>query len=237
MLPAVLTEIARVCPYLHGQAGPERGEQHSLIGELYAHWQSRTPEAGVHYWRARSWGMLMWQPAYACVLAVHCAHRALDLEHFWQTVCAGVTHSWTLPADAANSEASTPVITQAAQSLLRYHHAHYKQLVQLSRYSAKQAACMTVDCVLSALLLVAQHFKWSAHQLDAQTACWLDALGWQQHGSVMQVRLPSGACVPALNRQGCCQHFRLPGQEACSTCPRWPIPIRLEKIRLELEPT
>ncbi|WP_157314467.1 siderophore ferric iron reductase [Chitinibacter sp. GC72] len=237
MLAAVLTEIARICPYLHGQTGAARSEQHSLAGELYAHWQSATPAAGPHYWRARSWGMLMWQPAYACVLAVHCANRALDLQHFWQTARAGVTQAWALPADAVISETGTPLITQAAHSLLRYHHAHYQQLVQLSRYSAKQAACMTVDCVLSALLLPARHFNWSADQLDEQTHLWLDALQWQQHGQLMQVQLPSGACVPALHRQGCCQHFRLPGEQACSTCPRWPMATRLEKIRLELETT
>ena len=59
--------------------------------------------------------------------------------------------------------------------------------------------------------------------------------GLPRHGRLMAVELPDGLCRTALDRKGCCQHFRIPGAEACSSCPRWPAAERLQRIRQELQ--
>lgn len=209
------------------------GDQVALADELFSHWKMAQPLAGKHYWSARSWGMLMWQPAYLSVLAIYLGQVALDLNGIWQASRAGKTCGFTLPEQATHFGTQQEMINAAAQSLLRYHQRQHAHFNATQAYSAKQAACMTVDCVLSALLLPHRQFGWSNVQLARQRDHWLEALKLPRHGNLMFIPLHNTA-VPALNRQGCCQHFRIPGEAACSTCPRWPMPERIRRIKQEL---
>ncbi|WP_027467682.1 siderophore ferric iron reductase [Deefgea rivuli] len=233
MLQSVLDQVAVLLPALQGQLAAPRNQQNDLPAELLTHWQAAQPQAGKLYWCARSWGMLMWQPAYLTVFAVYASRTALDLSGFWQDAQVGITQGFTLPEEAAYRGAQHEIIPAAAQFLLDYHQRQYAQLNTIYAYSAKQAACMTVDCVLAALLHAQQHYAWSNSELAAHSEAWLEALQWTRHGNLMFIPLHENE-IAALNRQGCCQHFRIPGEEACSTCPRWPMPIRVEKIKSEL---
>ncbi|WP_297574992.1 siderophore ferric iron reductase [uncultured Deefgea sp.] len=234
MVQSALEQIANSFPALRGQFGNARGEQTQLAQQLLTHWQQAQPLAGPAYWRARSWGMLIWQPAYLAVFAVHQAHTAINLDGLWQAEQAGITNGFTLSTQPLAQGMPSDIIHAAAQSLLRYHQQQYAHLNALTPYSAHQAACLTVDCVLSALMLVFPEHEADHPALTKASEQWLTALQWLRHGNLMPISLPDDRCVPALKRQGCCQHFRLPQQEACSTCPRWPMPIRIEKIRQEL---
>jgi siderophore ferric iron reductase len=233
MLQPVLDQIAVLLPALQGRLAAPRNQQNDLAEKLLRNWQAAQPNAGKLYWCARSWGMLMWQPAYLSVFAVYASNAALDLSELWQNAQAGITQGFTLPEQAAHFGAQHEIIPAAAQSLQHYHQRHYAQLNSIYAYSAKQAACMTVDCILAALLYVQRHYGWSNSELAAQSDAWLAALQWTRHGNLMFIPLHERV-IAALNRQGCCQHFRIPGEEACSTCPRWPMPIRIEKIKCEL---
>lgn len=232
MLQRVLDQIAVLLPALQGRLAVQHSQQMDLSAQLFSHWQQAQPQAGKPYWRARSWGMLMWQPAYLSVFAVYASQAALDLNALWQDAQAGVTQGFALPEGAAQFGERDTLIAAAAQFLQDYHHTHYAQLNALQSYSNKQAACMTVDCVLAALLYAQQHYAWSNAELAAQRDAWLAVLPWPKHGNLMFIPHEERE-IAALNRQGCCQHFRLCGQEACSTCPRWPMPIRIEKIKQE----
>ena len=236
MLQSVLDQVAVLLPALQGRQTAQHQQQTELSAQLLRHWQAAQPQAGRPYWCARSWGMLMWQPAYLTVFAVYASRTALDLTSLWQDAQAGITQGFALPEQAAHFGAQHEIIPAAAQSLQHYHQRHYAQLNSIYAYSAKQAACMTVDCILAALLHAQQHYGWSNSELAAQSDAWLAALQWSRHGNLMFI--PLAECeIAALNRQGCCQHFRIPAETACSTCPRWPMPIRIEKIKCELANT
>ncbi|WP_373976173.1 siderophore ferric iron reductase [Chitinibacter sp. SCUT-21] len=234
MLPSVLQQIHAKFPALCGQCETQPSVQLDLAAQLMSDWKKRQPAAGKMYWTARSWGMLMWQPAYLNVIASYLSRSTFELTHLRQTVVDGFTTGYTLPESALQHGAGEELIRTAASALRQYHQQHLQQLCELERFSAKQAACLTVDCVLSALLWVQQYLGWSYTQLNAAAEQWLSALEWQKHGQLMPIEMPGSACSAALNRQGCCQHFRLPGEQACSTCPRWPMAERIEKIKLEL---
>nr|WP_314899518.1 siderophore ferric iron reductase [uncultured Deefgea sp.] len=245
MLQSVLDQVAVLLPALQGRQMAQHQRHHlkqlqllqvDLSAQLLSHWQAAQPQAGRPYWCARSWGMLMWQPAYLSVFAVYASHAALDLNGLLQDAQAGVTQGFALPEGAVHFGERDELIASAAQFLQDYHHIHYAQLTTLQTYSAKQAACMSVDCILAALLYVQQHYGWSNAELAAQSDAWLAALQWTRHGNLMFISLHERE-IAALNRQGCCQHFRIPGEDACSTCPRWPMPIRIEKIQCELANT
>ncbi|QLG87580.1 siderophore ferric iron reductase [Chitinibacter bivalviorum] len=232
-LTVALDQVAAVLPTLRGRVA-QTNAQPRLAEALYAHWQAAQPAAGRHYWSARSWGMLIWQPAYLAVLAVHQAQCALSLTGLQQSVSAGVTSGFTLPNQQLQCGGTDALIAYTANSLRIYHQQHYPQLNAVQPYAERLAACLTVDCVLSALLLANQIQRWPEQRLVQLAERWLTALQWTRHGALMQIELPAGRRVPALLRQGCCQHFRLQGEAPCSNCPRRPLDERIEIMRSEM---
>jgi siderophore ferric iron reductase len=230
-LLTLLGTIARCLPALQGRIGAPQPAQHGLAAALLQHWRASQPAAGHHYWTARSWGMLIWQPAYLSVLAVHLGHSTLSLQGLQQDLHAGHTSGFSLPEHATASGSEAELIVAAAQQLLAYQQLHLPQLQAEQAYSGYLASCLTVDCVLSALQLAAGTRAWHPAQQQRYATRWLEALQLTRHGTLMQVDVAPGQCCTALARKGCCQHFRLDGAEACSDCPRWPMPERLQRIR------
>jgi hypothetical protein len=46
------------------------------LAALHAYWQQAHTQAGPHYWPTCSWTLLIWQPIYFSVLAIHLGRRA-----------------------------------------------------------------------------------------------------------------------------------------------------------------
>ncbi|MFN4237826.1 MAG: siderophore ferric iron reductase [Vogesella sp.] len=230
-LAAVLQDVARLLPALHGRIAALPAAQPGLSAALLQYWHQQQAEAGPHYWAARSWSMLIWQPAYLSVLAVHTGHAALQLHGLQQDVHNGTTAGFSLPMHQPATGDEPQLIALAAAQLLAYQQQHLPLLQAGQAYSGYLASCMTVDCVLSALQMAAQDAGWCPLRQQQLAASWLQALQLTRHGNLMQVAVAPGQCRTALARKGCCQHFRLSGAEACCDCPRWPMPERLQRIR------
>ncbi|WP_051304856.1 siderophore ferric iron reductase [Chitinilyticum litopenaei] len=231
----LFSTLAGILPALQGRLAPAAAAQSDLPARLLAHWRTAQPQAGRIYWAARSWSMLIWQPAYLSVLAVHCGQAALPLAGLQQDVHGGGTAGFALPASQPASGETARLIAAAAAALLAYQDEQLPLLQSAQPYSAYQASCLTVDCVLSALQLASSTLGWDSRTELAWMEVWLAALRLPRHGRLMAVELPDGQCRTALDRKGCCQHFRIPGAEACSSCPRWPAAERLQRIRQELQ--
>ena len=78
-------------------AGIDNGR---AIGELYDYWREHFPEGGEPYWSVRSWTMLVWQPAFLAIAAVHGAGLSIDLLRLQQRRSGGVLAGFRLPTDA-----------------------------------------------------------------------------------------------------------------------------------------
>ncbi|WP_410499973.1 (2Fe-2S)-binding protein [Chitinibacter sp. S2-10] len=232
VLSATLDDVARAMPALRGRVVSGITAQPELAADLLTHWRLVQPAAGRLYWAARSWSMLIWQPAYLSVFAVYCSRVAVPLSGLWQDVSQGSTAGFAIAATTlTDSEADAVkqpdgLIAAAAHYLLDYQQEHLPRLQAIEPYSTYQAACMSVDCLLSALQIVAARLNWNAETVLLQADVWLDALQLQRHGRLMRIETVSGSCT-ALDRKGCCQHFRIPGETACASCPRRPMSERL----------
>ena len=101
-LGSLLLRLRRVLPGLDGRVGAPRADELTLehpqsVARLLAHWRAACPEAGRHYWAARCWTLLVWQPIYLQVLAVRLAGQAPCLDGLAQGVEQGFVAGFCLP--------------------------------------------------------------------------------------------------------------------------------------------
>ena len=185
-LDALLALAGSLVPGLDGRIGPVSGDirpgadNRATLRTLQDWWRLRHPETGSHYLALRCWGLLIWQPIYLGVIAVHCSDIAPDLDRLGQPVRDGFhrgLHSRTPRAVTRLSGTA-----QAEQLPLSYAGSArpiFGSSPNLLRLSpARRMACMQADCVLSALLAArANEDKAAVAWAHEQAADWLDRLG------------------------------------------------------------
>lgn len=241
-LAAVLQQVAQAMPALAGrvqpQTPPQQGQGGALAEPLLQWWQQAETAAGRHFWSTRSFSTLIWQPAYLAVLAVHVGGRALDLRDLRQQIHQGFAAGFFLPEAALLQAPAAEHLQLTAAGLLYWHQQYYAALNRCQPWSARQAACTTVDCVNAALLIAQEPCGWSHARLLQTSQAWQQALGLTEHGRIMLVDMQDtahtaseGGKVPALERRACCQYFRLAGAGLCDSCPRLPLPERQQRVR------
>lgn len=227
-------------PALHGSihCGASTDQKVSA-GRLVTALQSRYPEAGRAYWALRAWGLLVWQPAYASVIAAERAEGVLPL--------AGLQ----LEVDTAEADVSGFAVAaghgllpcaaaerrhRAAQQLLPVADALLQSVQACVPLHPKAARRLLADCVLAALLRLQ---RWvgrtgnpgqpiSNPALIAAGADWLTLLG--AGGESGYLSFNAGGHTPqlALDRRVCCLDDRRHGGSLCDTCPRL---ARAERVR------
>ncbi|MDC7689848.1 siderophore ferric iron reductase [Vogesella indigofera] len=241
-LPAVLAQLARILPGLDGQVGAPASSDITVdaanpapVAALLQHWQQAHPEAGPHYWGSRSWTLLLWQPVYLAVLAVHLAGCLPRLTGMAQRQHGGFVAGFSLP-DAGLQHGSEAVLIASAGAQLQALSQPLLELVnQHVKLHPKMAGRLLADCLLAALL--------HAQRCDAQLGNprllalapqWLAALAQPDASALMTVALDDGRQRLALERKVCCQHFRRCDGELCSTCPKLKPAARLALLKQEL---
>ena len=101
-LDALLALAGSLVPGLDGRIGPVSGDirpgadNRATLRTLQDWWRLRHPEAGSHYLALRCWGLLIWQPIYLGVIAVHCSDIAPDLDRLGQPVRDGFIAGYIL---------------------------------------------------------------------------------------------------------------------------------------------
>ncbi|PTT80626.1 hypothetical protein DBR42_19255, partial [Pelomonas sp. HMWF004] len=147
--------------------------------QLAATLQAQHPEAGRAYWALRAWALLVWQPAYASVLAVELDAGVLPLQGL----------RWLLApqaADVAGFTVPVAAFPAACPHERRALAAQQIQLLSASLLSAVQASMplhpkaarrMLADCVLAALLRAQPLTRRANDELLSTGADWLEKLG------------------------------------------------------------
>ena len=193
----------------------------AAINALLDHWVTAYPEAGRAYWSLRCWGILIWQPIYLSVIAVHATQRVLSLDNFTQSIESGWTRTIGIADHAPLHAEDSRLITLAAQQIDACCAHIFRELSPVIRINCHAARCMHADCVLAALLAVRTRY---AHLTDTQCEArgkdWLTALSLVGRGGFFAYTCTDGSNALALDRQTCCYHYRRHDGELCSTCPR-----------------
>jgi siderophore ferric iron reductase len=239
-LGQLLQQLAQALPGLDGRIDEAAADEFSLaaaspaIGQLLQHLRTRHPEAGPHYWGCRSWGLLLWQPAYATVLGVELAAALPDWTAMQQRLLPGMVAGFSLPAQPLRHETAASLRQPAATQLSAIAATVLPQLAAQQPLHAKLAGRLLADCVVAALLLL-QRLQPARDNaaIEQLTAQWLAALDLPQASGVWPVALEQGGERLALARRACCQHFRRCDGSLCSTCPKLQTAARVALLRKE----
>lgn len=205
------------------------------VRELVEHLRHAHPEAGPHYWSARAYSLLVWQPAYVAVLSVHLAGVLPSLQGLGQECCNGFVWGMTLPTATSCCASVEAMIPRAGHMLAQTGLAMADSLAHEISIHPKFAARLLADYIVAALLLVQrQHAELDNTAIRHWANQWLEAAGLTGCSDVMSVQLNDGQEHLALKRRACCQHFRRHDGGLCSTCPKLKPEERLVMIKREL---
>lgn len=206
-----------------------------LLADLIDSLRSAHPEAGRHYWAARSWSLLTWQPVSLCIGAAMTCNKRFPTEHLSQQTSACLVAGYSLQTDRFESAAEDKVIEQSAQYLRRYADILLEALTEQIRISPTLALRLLADRCLSILLLLQKQMGLAPDAIELLGQRWLHGLGVENYSAMMTVPLANGRQQLALNRKGCCQDYRRADGQLCSTCPRQKMPLRIQRLQQEFQ--
>ncbi|WP_120995016.1 siderophore ferric iron reductase [Stutzerimonas urumqiensis] len=235
----VLHVAARVLPGLTGEVGAPQGHQLSCgrpgnaaqVAALHGHWQRAHPEAGPHYWSARSWSLLIWQPIYLSLLAVHLCGRAPCLAQMGQSVADGSVYGFRLPAHCPYRGDQRALVACASEQLQAFVDSQLAEFNAVASIYPKMARLLVADCLRAALLLAQRHEPIPNEALLDAECTWLEALGLPGGGALVPLALDDGRQCLGMGRKVCCQHFRRTDGELCDSCPKLAADERLQRLR------
>lgn len=211
------------------------GDNGDLIQTLVSALQHQHPEAGRHYWSARSWGLLTWQPVLLVLAATEILQCRANLSCLGQKPQGHFVMGMMLGEGVL-----CPEVPSRAQAGAHLRDACDQLLAELNpviRMNPVLARRLLADRILATLLrmrpLLAERSHAAIYRLAQE---WLEAAGLEGASALTAFELPQGGSDLALDRKGCCQHYRLDGAELCKTCPRQPVSIRIKRLQEEWSP-
>jgi siderophore ferric iron reductase len=239
-LAELIARIAGGQPALAGRIGPAAagelvaGGDPAPMAALVDGWRQRHPEAGPLYWASRCWTLIIWQPLYLAVWAVHGSGAVPRLGTLAQRVRGGMVAGYALEAHEPETLPVAAAIRCAADEAGTVAARLYDDLTKQVRLHPKMASRLQADSLLSALLAVARaRPDWDADHTVALGEAWLDAMRLAGHSGVMTFDLPGGGRGLGLARKVCCQHFRRADGELCASCPKLEPEQRLLRLQEE----
>lgn len=237
-LRALFGRLRRLLPGLEGRLGaPLPGEldldRPQPLRALLEHWRQAHPEAGRHYWAARVWTLLIWQPVYLQVLARRLGAGVPQLAGLGQSVQRGVVAGFSLPAHRPLDGQPAERLERAGEELRRFCRQQYAQCAPLLGLHPEMARRLTADCLLAALLHSRALDGLTPRDTHQQADAWLRACALDGASGLLDVPRADGERALALDRRVCCQHFRRADGQPCDDCPRRSRAERLARLRGE----
>jgi siderophore ferric iron reductase len=200
----------------------------SDIERLRAHLSVNYPEAGARYWRARGWGLLIWQPIYLAVIAAHKCQMLLPLGEMSQDIpLSGIPSGVLFRGSQFKHGQVDDCVQQMAEELVTGCRKVYIYW-QLSGLPRKVADRIVADCVLSALLMVYPAQPVIAEELGD---LWLQSMGLRGAAGFIPYKNMLGERRLALDKKNCCFRYLCHGRAACDVCPRQTMAERLKRLR------
>lgn len=232
----LLLRVRSALPGLDGRIGSPRPDELMLdrpqsLAALLAHWQAAHPEAGRHYWAARCWTLLVWQPIYLQVLAVRLAGQAPCLDGLAQGVEQGFVAGFCLPDHRPLQGEPQRLLRHAGAQIRGFCEQAQAVSGPLLGLHPKLAQRLAADCVMAALLHSQRLDGCGNLQLCRAADVWLAACAMSGASGLLAVPLAEGGTRLGLQRKACCQHFRRADGERCDSCPKLPLAERERRLR------
>ena len=182
--------------------------------------QSNAPEAGLPYWRVRTWGLLLWQPLYIAVLSVYQVQAIPNLSRLIQRQQGNFTLGYQLPNNTIwQTYSSTDEAIAAVALQLKTLFEHYAQSLEQHTFARRPLLnALLADQVITTLERFAPTLApdQSSQWLYREGKRWCEAMG---------LTLPKNAerllqDDSAYQRKSCCLVFRCKAGVECANCPR-----------------
>jgi len=232
----LLLRVRSALPGLDGRVGSPRPDELMLdrpqpLADLLGHWQAAHPEAGRHYWAARCWTLLVWQPIYLQVMAVQLDDQSPELEGIAQGMQQGFVAGFCLPDHQLLRADAQHLLRHAGQQIRQFCAQAHAACGALLGLHPKLAQRLAADCVMAALLHTQRTDGCGNLQLCRRADAWLDACAMRGASGLLAVQLEDGGSRLGLQRKACCQHFRRADGELCDSCPKLPLAERTRRLR------
>jgi len=241
-LPNLLELAACALPGLDGKLDaitpelllPGAAGEAARLERLAWHWRRAHPEAGAHYWSARVWTLLVWQPVYLSLIGAHLGRCAPRLDGMAQLQRDGYVMGFRLPSHTPCTGDEDARLAFAAGQLRERLETQWQALAPIQPLHRKMAMRLAADYLLDGLLLVQRRRQLDNARVQQLRERWLRALDLEGASGLIEVRLDDGRTPLALERKVCCQHFRRADGSLCSTCPKLSADERMVRLRREL---
>lgn len=229
-------------PALRGdRAPPQAGaiciarDNLKTVTELYQHGQQQHPEAGRAYWAARCWTLLIWQPIYLTLAAVHGCRQLPDLQSMNQHTRNGIVAGFSLSKTRVQTKRDDKLIAAAAQDLKHLCEALQTECQNCFQLHSRLATRLAADTLLSGLIMLPTiNPQLKNNDILRLTEAWLHSLQWHGQSELMTVSINSNQQKLALNRKTCCFNYCCADGALCATCPKQSLAERQQRIAQEL---
>lgn len=206
-----------------------------MLRALYQHWQEQSPEAGHRYWAARCWTLLIWQPIYLSIVAVHGYQTQLPLEQLTLHLQQGVVTGYSLTQEQWLHTSKSSCLSVTAQQLKRMHQTFFNQCQRIFKFRPNLASRLSADTLLTGLIRLSCIIPSIRNeQIQELATLWLNELSWQDESALMSIPLKDHTQQLALDRKSCCFNYCCSNGSYCSTCPKLSLDERKRRITQEL---
>lgn len=197
------------------------------VENLHTHLSLRHSEAGTRYWKARGWGLLIWQPIYLAIIAAHKCHTILPLNEMGQRFSAsGIPSGISFRQSWFKHGLINECIKQMAEDLIVGCHKVYSYW-SVYGLSVKHADRMVADCVLSALIMV---YRQRSKEAEPLGELWLETMGLKGASGFIPYKNISGEFSLALHKKNCCFRYLCHERVPCDVCPQQTMSERLRRL-------
>lgn len=198
------------------------------IARLHNYLSKQYPEAGARYWRARGWGLLIWQPIYLAVIAAHKCQIILPLNEMGQDfLLSGIPSGVLFRRCQFTQGQFSDCVQPMAEDLINGCRNLYSCWRASADITRKNADRVVADCVLSALLMV---YPQRVDAVEELGDLWLATMGLQGAAGFIRYKNISGEPRLALDKKNCCFRYLCHGRSPCDVCPRQTLDERLKRL-------
>lgn len=206
--------------------------------QIYAVLQGLFPKAGKHYWRARLWQLISWQPIWLTVAASESLNRVFFPQHLRLKFNAELSIGWKLATSDANE---APQLTPESnpERLIQYLVALHNKLPATVKPSTGNTMGMVADSLMVAVLAATKNRGYTSAEQSIAGKRWCLKAGLTDHhllplSTILQVpysHIPKivGDSESRIQRRSCCKHYlrlsegttasRCKQQDFCGNCP------------------
>ncbi|ABC28260.1 conserved hypothetical protein [Hahella chejuensis KCTC 2396] len=240
-LDALLQAAALAHPALAGEISADNAgligaqtDNHDILTQLHEYWRAACPEAGRPYWAVRSWTMLIWQPTFIAVAAVHGVGVAAPLSTLGQKYAQGIVAGFRIPPVALRPAPVPLLIERSGAELAQLCEALLAQLNRIAKVKPLIAMRLVADSLLSALARLSLLTPAPSNEDIQQWAqAWLRAMNLCGYSSLTPVPLSNGRLQLTLDRKACCLHYLRQDGELCASCPKQKPEVRIKRLTEE----